>query len=159
MFLKNLTEIEITEILGMVVWLITSLWGLLGDWLTKGACPRHWRKKCSSGFVIRLHGIGDLQSQIIHSKRVLRIWDPPLTPDGLQIRQSTGLTMVGTGTPWRVEPVPKWLRKLLAPCRGERLKSITSRPLPKGREWGRGEKGQKTKDSLQLTIYLSEQIN
>ena len=43
MFLKNLTEIEITEILGMVVWLITSLWGLLGDWLTKGACPRHWR--------------------------------------------------------------------------------------------------------------------
>ena len=35
--------------------------------------PAKGENYCSSGFEIRLHGIGDLQSQIIHSKRVLRI--------------------------------------------------------------------------------------
>ena len=117
---------------------------------------------CSSVFEIRLHGIGDLQSQIIHSKRVLRIWDPPLTPDGLQIRLNKGSIEVEkpggdrhplTGraspqmTPKTPRPSPKRriTHELLAPRRGERLKPKTSRPLPKGREWGRGKRGKKQK--------------
>ena len=102
--------------------------------------------------------------------------DPPLTSDGLQIRQNKGPIEVEkpdgdrhplTGraspqmTPKTPRPTPKRriTHELLAPRRGEKLKSKTSRPLPKGRGWERGKKGQKTKESLQLTIYTSEQIN
>ena len=91
------------------------------------------------------------------TKRVLRIWDPPLTPDGLQIRQSKGPIEVekpgGDRHPLTGRASPQMTPKTPRPSRGERLKPKTSRPLPKGREWGRGEKGQKTKESLQLTIY------
>ena len=109
----------------------------LGDWLTKGACPRHWRKKCSSGFEIRLHGIGDLQSQLIHSKRVLRNWDPPLTPDGLQIRQI-------------LSPLIGAALKQGSVAKQQNLWLLTFGSL--------GGVGVVTK-KRQLTIYLSEQIN
>ena len=113
--------------------------------------PAKGENYCSSGFEIRLHGIGDLQSPKTTPGESCGSGDPSLTPDGLQIRQSKGpIEMEKPGgdrhpltgraspqmTPKTPRPMPEGRinQELLAPRRGERL--------------GEGE----TKESLQLTI-------